>query len=432
MTGNLYNFYLYGYQDSNYNNSIDTSNSVDGKPILYIKSGADAVYDSSSNAGTVYCVWCNNVTIKDMTVKKEYYGIFFWNTSSSKAENIISSNNNEGIHLDYSSNNMLSSNTVSNNGNGISLYTSSNNMLSGNNASNNSNYGIYLSSSNNTMLSGNNASDNSNYGIYLYFSSNNTLSGNNASNDYYGIFLSSSSNNMLNGNNASNNYIYNCGYSGCGYGIYLSSSNNTMLSGNNASNNHYGIQLDYSSNNNIYNNNFIKNAIQASDNYGNNTWDSGYPSGGNNWSDYTGNDSNGDGIGDTPYSIHGSSNSTDRYPLMKPWETTINPTPTPSPSPTPTVTPTPTPTPTPTAKPIPVILVHGLMEYNESTEWAETMKTMFTDQGFNVSIFNYEGVNQKIQVSAYQLMHKIKEVKDEYNTDKVDIVGHSEGGIVVY
>ena len=47
-----------------------------------------------------------------------------------------------------------------------------------------------------------------------------------------------------------------------------------------------------------------------------------------------------------------------------------------------------------------------------------------------MEVFNYEGKNQKIPVSAYQLMHKIKEVKDKYKTNKVDIVGHSEGGIV--
>jgi len=48
-----------------------------------------------------------------------------------------------------------------------------------------------------------------------------------------------------------------------------------------------------------------------------NAWDDGYPSGGNYWSDYTGVDADGDGIGDTPYVI--DENNTDRYPLMNPW-----------------------------------------------------------------------------------------------------------------
>lgn len=67
----------------------------------------------------------------------------------------------------------------------------------------------------------------------------------------------------------------------------------------------------------IYHNNFIDNTIQASDT-SMSTWDDGYPSGGNYWSDYTGVDVNPqDGIGDTPYDIPGTSPpSSDRYPLM--------------------------------------------------------------------------------------------------------------------
>ncbi len=89
----------------------------------------------------------------------------------------------------------------------------------------------------------------------------------------------------------------------------------------------------------FFHNNLIDNAIQAGVPLGYaNTWDDGYPSGGNYWSDYEGVDADGDGIGDTPYVIRSVSwefdeekdepflvsgeadgNNVDRYPLMAPF-----------------------------------------------------------------------------------------------------------------
>jgi hypothetical protein len=44
---------------------------------------------------------------------------------------------------------------------------------------------------------------------------------------------------------------------------------------------------------------------------------------GNFWNDYSGKDSNGDGMGDIPYSISGGNNQ-DRYPLMEPINLTFS------------------------------------------------------------------------------------------------------------
>ena len=68
--------------------------------------------------------------------------------------------------------------------------------------------------------------------------------------------------------------------------------------------------------NSIYTNDFINNGRQVDVlTIGVNTWDDGYPSGGNYLSDYSGTDSDGDGIGDTPYII--DENNQDNYPLME-------------------------------------------------------------------------------------------------------------------
>jgi len=71
--------------------------------------------------------------------------------------------------------------------------------------------------------------------------------------------------------------------------------------------------LQQSSNNNIiYHNSFKDNIKQVYSHSSTNVWDNGCQ--GNYWSDYNGTDSNGDGIGDTPYII--DANNQDNYPLM--------------------------------------------------------------------------------------------------------------------
>ena len=174
-------------------------------------------------------------------------------------------------------------------------------------------------------------------GIWLNFSSNNNICGNTVTDTWQGIWLNSSSNNSIYGNtitgsvgdiglnyyssynNVNGNVLENSKW---GSGVAMGShSNHNSINGNNITgNNPSGIWLDggYLQNITVHHNNFIDNAQQVTaQELTNNVWDNGYPSGGNYWSDYTGADANGDGIGDTPYII--DTNNWDNYPLMEPY-----------------------------------------------------------------------------------------------------------------
>jgi parallel beta-helix repeat protein len=115
-------------------------------------------------------------------------------------------------------------------------------------------------------------------------------------------------------NNISGNVISENGGSGLAF-YWPNADDNTVTMNRISGNLEDGIFFESSSNgNHIYHNNFIDNTQQAFDE-SSNLWDNGYPSGGNYWSDYTGEDNDGDGIGDTAYTIPPDNNE-DHFPFM--------------------------------------------------------------------------------------------------------------------
>ena len=163
------------------------------------------------------------------------------------------------------------------------------------------------------------------WGILVeYQSTLNNLVGNYLANNTEGISILTHdqfwvpNSNIISGNNVVGNSI----------GIHISASPQNTVAGNIIANNDCGIYVDSegSNDNILYHNNFLGNtqqvsvAVFPSDQ---NSWDNGYPSGGNYWSDYVGVDLNNgpyqnatgfDRIGDTAYVV--DQNNTDHYPLM--------------------------------------------------------------------------------------------------------------------
>lgn len=196
-------------------------------------------------------------------------------------------------------------------GTGLSLRGLSNVTIESMNIVNCS-WGIYLGGSSSNVLSRNNIKSNT-YGVELdAHSNNNVLSGNNVTASTVGLALYNSSNNLLSGNQIMSNSD--------GADIYDSSVNN-VLSGNNiTANKVFGLVFYIASGNDVFHNNFVNNTVDCINS--SETWDNGYPSGGNYWSNHAGADlfhgvdqnlTGSDGICDAPYVL--SVNNTDHYPL---------------------------------------------------------------------------------------------------------------------
>jgi parallel beta-helix repeat protein len=263
MVDNGVNFGVVGFTLSDFINDVDTSNTVDGKPIYYWvnKQGTAVPLD----AGYVALVNCTGITVQNLNLTKNWQGVILAATiNSTISQNNIEKNqgsSTKGLFLWGSSNNTISENNITKSGeNGMELYESSNNTIALNNITNNGHYGIYLCESSNNTISGNEVMSTYGYtdskGIALEKSSDNVIDGNVVvDNDYGGIKVSGSSNNIISANNVTYNGEWGIEVTYWPiWGLFPEYSDNNLITENHVSNNSWGIRLCLSDNNTLTSN----------------------------------------------------------------------------------------------------------------------------------------------------------------------------------
>jgi parallel beta-helix repeat protein len=259
LTGNImlnnngYNFALFSWSTTALRNNIDTTNTVDGKPIYYVTDANGLTIDESTNAGTVYCISCTNTTVKNLNLKNNFAGVYLHRGVNCQVENVILENNNVNIYGQYSTQNSIIGNTTSGGYYGILF----------------SPYGGCASGT----------------------CKDNVVKGNTGSNSYYGFYFNADT------TRASNNVFMNNTFGAVVYGPNSIVRNNTFLK------NQTGIRSSSFANNNIYNNNFLNNTTQMVLASTRPNLNLPLPDGGNFWSDWTTPDGNYDGFVDNPYVV---------------------------------------------------------------------------------------------------------------------------------
>jgi parallel beta-helix repeat protein len=343
-------------------------NTINGKSLVYLEGQSDQVIDG---AAQVILTDCSGMIVRNVDTTADLrVTITLFGTS-----NTVITNCRGNVVLKGSHSNMIFDNYLVDVGSWVSyrsaaieLSGSDNNTIAGNSILATGSLGMSLFGSSYNSVKDNQISSSGQAGVIIESTVDSTsvfnyIHENSISCTEYGIYFR---------HGARNNFIFKNSIEDCKNAVMLSSGHENTFVGNNISRSmQYAVYFAISDDNIFYHNNFIDNAVQAFEQHefhvfpgpftyysDRNMWDSGEE--GNYWSDYTGYDADGDGIGETPYHVYG--NFTDRYPLTTPFDinrVNIIPetlTPPLSPEPTPPTQP-PSSEPSPTAESFPAFLV---------------------------------------------------------------------------
>jgi parallel beta-helix repeat protein len=121
-------------------NSIDSSNTLNGKPIIYLVNEKDLVISPTlyPQVGYLALVKCTGITVTNLYLSDQItYGITLAYTTNSKITQNTITNLWHGIHIDQSYNNNITENYLANNDVGICIMSDSANTITRNIIENN-------------------------------------------------------------------------------------------------------------------------------------------------------------------------------------------------------------------------------------------------------------------------------------------------------
>jgi len=212
---------------------IDTTNTVNGKPIRYLKDVGNTTVPEG--AGQVILANCSRVTVEEQDCSNASAGLLIGHSKNitvtnntcndnvnsgikvSTSENMTIRGNScnrgerRGLYIYYTDRSMISNNSFNDNGYGITLHDSNWNTVFNNSCTRNSNSGMLVSESQYNTLNDNTLIHNNN-GLYLGNSEYNTIDRSNCSDNTNGLYISYSDHNIFTNNTLESNSLY---------GVYL-------------------------------------------------------------------------------------------------------------------------------------------------------------------------------------------------------------------
>lgn len=227
LSGNIYNFCI----QNRFINDIDTTNTVNGKPIYYWINQHDQTVPT--NAGFVALINCSNITVANLDLSENWQSLILSATTNSTITQNQISNSHIGITLQASNQNNISQNNISNCSQAVAFSDSAKNILTENKLSH-SQFGAYLTTSDFNTFTENTITNNTEYGLQFTTSNNNTLSQNKIDNNQVGIESMDSAGNTITQNSLTGN-----AQSIQAYGF----NDHTTITENNISNSTLGVEV---------------------------------------------------------------------------------------------------------------------------------------------------------------------------------------------